>query len=54
MTNTTKFHFSWITNNGEQIHVSRAYDFNDAEFYANVEFVERYYGVRCRIFITEE
>ena len=52
MSNTT-FHFCWFTNNGEQIHVSRAYKFADSEFYDNVEFVERYYNVRCRIFVTE-
>ena len=53
MTPNTKFHFMYITDNGSRIHVSRAYDFNDAEFYDNIEFVERYFGVRCRIFVTE-
>ena len=54
MTPKTKFYFSYVTDNGSCIHVSRPYDFNDAEFYDNIEFVERYFGVRCRIFITED
>ena len=48
-----KFRFMYITHNGEQLHISREFDYNDSEFYDNVEFVERYYGVRCRIFVTE-
>ena len=53
MNSTTKFHFMFVTDNGERLHVSRPFDFADAEFYDNVEFVQRYYGVRCRIFVTE-
>ena len=54
MNQNTKFHFMYVTDNGNRIHVSRAYDFADSEFYDNVEFVQRYYGVRCRIFVTED
>lgn len=50
----TKFRFMYVTNNGERLHVSREFDYNDDEFYSNIEFVERYYGFRCRIFVTEE
>lgn len=53
MTNTTEFRFMYVTDNGERLHISRAFQFNDDEFYANIEFVERYFGVRCRIFVTE-
>ena len=50
----TKFRFMYFTDNGDRLHISRSFDYNDEEFYDNVEFVQRYYGVRCRIFVTED
>ena len=49
----TKFRFTYVTDNGERLHISREFDFADAEFYDNIEFVERFFGVKCHILVTE-
>ena len=54
MTKKTKFRYMYFTDNGNKLHISREFDFLDDEFYDNVEFVQRFYGVRCRMFVTEE
>jgi len=53
MSKTTKFRFTYVTDNGERLHISREFNFADKEFYDNIEFIERFYGVRCRILVTE-
>ena len=53
MEKTTRFRFIWETDNGERVYVSREFAFADEEFYANMEFVERFYGVKCHMIVTE-
>lgn len=54
MTPNTKFYFTWISADGKSTHIVGPYNFDDSEFKDNMEFVERYYGVRCKPFVIEE
>ena len=47
MTEQTKFIFMWTTHHGTRVHTSDLYDFDDDEFENAMEFVSRYYGVKC-------
>jgi len=47
MTERTKYMFMWYTHNRTRVHTSPIYDFDDDEFNDAMEFVSRYYGVRC-------
>lgn len=47
MTERTKYMFMWHTHNGSRTLTSDLYDFWDDEFENAMEFVSKYYGVKC-------
>ena len=53
MTERTKYIFMWYTHNGSRTLTSDLYDFWDDEFENAMEFVSRYYGVKCYPCVVE-
>lgn len=51
MNPNTKFIFWW--RDKDKVEVSPVYDFLDDDFYANKDFVEKYYGVKAKTEVLE-